>query len=62
MIEILDGASQDGADLTTVIAWETPADAKRYRESERIREPLALEAELGLTSTRDGFSVTRHLG
>ena len=60
--EILHGASPDGADITTVIVWETPADAKRYRESELIREPIALEAELGLTSTREGFSVTQHLG
>ena len=60
--EILHGASPDGADITTVIVWETPDDATRYRESELIREPIALEAELGLTSTREGFSVTQHLG
>ena len=59
--EILHGASPDGRDVTTVIVWDSADDAKRYRESELIREPIALEAELGLTSTRDGFAVTQHL-
>jgi hypothetical protein len=27
-----------------------------------IREPMALEQELGLASTRDGFNVSQHLG
>ena len=59
--EILHGASTDGRDVTTVIVWESADDAKQYRESELIREPIALEAELGLTSMRDGFAVTQHL-
>jgi heme-degrading monooxygenase HmoA len=59
--EILHGASPDGTDITTVMVWETADDAKRYRGSELVREPMALEAELGLASTRDGFSVTQHL-
>jgi heme-degrading monooxygenase HmoA len=59
--EVLHGASPDGRDVTTVIVWETSEDAKRYRESELIREPMALETELGLTSTRAGFAVTQHL-
>ena len=44
-----------------MIVWETAVEAKRYRESELIREPIALEAELGLDSTRAGFAVTQHL-
>lgn len=59
--EILHGASPDGWDVTTVIVWESADDARRYRESDLIREPMALEAELGLESTRDGFAVTQHL-
>jgi hypothetical protein len=59
--EILHGASPDGHGAHTVIVWETPDDAKRYRESDLIREPMALETELGLSSTRDGFAVTTHL-
>jgi heme-degrading monooxygenase HmoA len=60
--EILHGRSPDGRDITTIIVWESDADAKRYRESDLIREPLALEAELGTESTRAGFAVTQHLG
>lgn len=59
--EILHGASPDERDVTTVIVWETADDAKRYRESELIRAPIALETELGLDSTRAGFAVTHHL-
>lgn len=59
--EILHGASPDGGDITTVIVWESADAAKNYRESELIREPMALEAELGLASTRGGFEVTQHL-
>jgi pimeloyl-ACP methyl ester carboxylesterase len=59
--EILHGATPDGSEVTTVIVWESADDAKRYRESKLIREPMALEAELGLTSMRDGFTVTQHL-
>ena len=59
--EILHGASPDGSDVTTVIVWETQEDAQRYRESELVREPMALEAELGLASSRDGFAITQHL-
>ena len=59
--EILHGATPDGSEVTTVIVWKSADDAKRYRESELIREPMALEAELGLTSVRDGFTVTEHL-
>ena len=61
MKEILHGASPDGRDATTVILWDSTEDARRYRASELIREPMALEAELGLASTRDGFQVTQHL-
>jgi hypothetical protein len=60
--EILHGRSPDGRDITTIIVWESAGDAQRYRESELVREPLALEAELGTDSTRAGFDVTRHLG
>jgi heme-degrading monooxygenase HmoA len=60
--EILHGASLDGTDVTIVIVWETAADAKRYREGDLVREPMGLEAELGLASTRDGFCVTQPLG
>lgn len=59
--QILHGASPDGTDITTVIVWETADDAKRYRDSELVREPITLEAELGLASTREGFSITQHL-
>ncbi len=59
--EILHGATPDGSEVTTVIVWESADDAKRYRESELVREPMALEAELGLSSIRDGFAVTQHL-
>ncbi len=59
--QIFHGASPDGRDVTTVIVWESEDDARRYRESDLIREPMALEAELGLASTRDVFAVTRHL-
>lgn len=46
--EILHGGSPNGRDVTTIIVWETADDAKRYRESALIREPIALEQELGL--------------
>ena len=59
--EILHGASPDGRDVTTVIVWETADDAKRYRESDLIREPIALETELGMASTRGGFAASQHL-
>jgi hypothetical protein len=45
-----------------VIAWETSDDANRYRQGDLVREPMALEAELGVASTREGFCVTQHLG
>ena len=44
-----------------MIVWETADDAKRYRESNLIHEPMTMEAELGLSSTRDGFAVTQQL-
>ncbi len=44
-----------------MIIWETADDAKRYRDSDLVHEAMRLEAELGLASTRDGFSVTQHL-
>jgi hypothetical protein len=59
--EILHGASPDGRGLTTIIVWESPDAARRYREGDLVREPMALEEELGLASTRDGFLVTQHL-
>lgn len=59
--EILHGSSPEGSDATTIIVWESPDDAKRYRESALIGEPMALEKELGLASTRVGFAVTQHL-
>jgi heme-degrading monooxygenase HmoA len=58
--QILHGASADGRDLTTIIVWDSEDDAKRYRESALIREPIALENELGLASTRGGFEVSQH--
>ncbi|NUR74915.1 MAG: hypothetical protein HOQ28_01355 [Thermoleophilia bacterium] len=61
VMEILHGASPDGSDVTTVIVWESPDDAKRYRDSDLIREPTSLEAELGLDSRREGFPVAQHL-
>ena len=61
VMEILHGASPDGSDVTTVIVWESPDDAKRYRDSNLIREPMSLEAELGLDSRREGFPVAQHL-
>jgi len=60
--EILHGASPDRTGGTTVIVWETADDAKRDRESDLVREPMSLETALGLASTRERFSVTRHLG
>jgi hypothetical protein len=45
-----------------VIAWETADDAKRFRQGDLVREPMALEAELGLASTCEGFCVTQDLG
>jgi heme-degrading monooxygenase HmoA len=60
--EILHGQSPDGHDVTTIIVWENAEAARRYRESDLIREPMAFEQELGLDSTRAGFAVTRHLG
>jgi heme-degrading monooxygenase HmoA len=59
--EIRHGRSPDGLDVTTIIVWEDADAAKRYRESALIREPMALEEELGLASTREGFVVTQHL-
>jgi heme-degrading monooxygenase HmoA len=59
--EILHGSSPDGHDAITIIVWGSADDAKRYRESALIREPMVLEQELGLASTRDGFAVSTHL-
>jgi len=59
--EILHGTSLEGHDVTTIIVWESSYDAKRYRESPLINEPMEIELKLGLTSTRDGFAVTQHL-
>jgi hypothetical protein len=61
VIEILHGGSPDGRDITTIIVWENPDDAKRYREGTLIKEPMALEQELGLASTREAFAVSQHL-
>jgi heme-degrading monooxygenase HmoA len=61
VVEVLHGASPDGRDLTTVIVWESADAVRGYREGALIREPMALEAELGLASTREAFAVSQHL-
>jgi hypothetical protein len=61
VVEILHGGSSDGRDVTTIIVWESPDDARRYREGALIKEPMALEEELESSSMREAFAVSQRL-
>jgi hypothetical protein len=47
-----------GADSTTVIAWESEAARLAYRNSDLIKEPLAMEQRLGTATVREAYPVT----
>jgi hypothetical protein len=60
--EILHGASLDGTDVTTVIAWRLPMTRSATARAILSANQMALEAELGVASTGEGFWGTQHLG
>jgi hypothetical protein len=43
---------------TTLIIWTDDGARVAYRDSELIKEPMALEKQLGLASTREAFPLT----
>jgi hypothetical protein len=47
-----------GAQATTVIAWASEAARLAYRNSDLIKEPLAMEQRLGTTTVREAYPVT----
>jgi hypothetical protein len=48
----------ESGESTTIIVWASDADRLAYRQSELIREPMAIEQELGLTTTREAYPLT----
>ena len=49
---------QDPGELITIIVWETDEARQAYRQSELIKEPMALEQKLGLASSREAFPLS----
>jgi quinol monooxygenase YgiN len=60
VVEILHYADRQSGTATTVTVWQSEADVAAYRQSELIKEPMAFEQRLGLSSQRSGpFDVRR---
>jgi hypothetical protein len=47
-----------GAESVTVIAWQSEAARLAYRNSDLIKEPLAMEQRMGATTLREAYPVT----
>jgi heme-degrading monooxygenase HmoA len=48
----------DSGESTTIIVWESDEARLAYREGELIREAVAQEERLGLTSTREAYPLS----
>ena len=48
----------DAGEQVTAIVWENEEARASYRESELIKEALAVEQRLGLTSAREAYPLT----
>jgi quinol monooxygenase YgiN len=48
----------DPGESTTLIVWETDQARKAYRQSELIKQAMAMETRLGLSSVREAFPLT----
>ena len=60
VVEILHYADRQSGTTRTVTVWEAEEDAVAYRQGELVREPIAVEQRLGLSSRRSGpFEVRR---
>jgi hypothetical protein len=51
-------ARHEDAEQVTLIVWQEEGARLAYRQSELIKEPMALEQRLGLTSTREAYPLT----
>lgn len=49
---------RDEGETWTIVVWTDQAALQAYRESELFDEALARERELGLESTREGYSLS----
>lgn len=60
IVEIVHYVQQDQGKATTLVIWESEDHVRRYREGDLIKEAVAFEQSLQLSSTRSGpFAVTR---
>ena len=62
VVEILHFADRESGVTSTLTVWESMADARAYRESELIKEPMAFEQRHGLSSRRAGPFEVRRFG
>jgi heme-degrading monooxygenase HmoA len=61
VVEILHFARPKDASTTTIVVWENEEALHAYRESELLKEALALEQALGLVTTREAFPLLQRL-
>src|SRR5512140_876588 len=57
VIAIYHYARPDRGDESTNIVWENTAALQAYRDGDLIKEAIALEKQLGLITTREGYPV-----
>jgi heme-degrading monooxygenase HmoA len=50
--------NDESNESTTIIVWQDEAARLAYREGELIKEAIATEQRLGLSSTREAFPLT----
>jgi heme-degrading monooxygenase HmoA len=58
VVDVFHFMRPDAAESTTIIIWANDEARLAYRESELIKEPLALEESLGLSSAREAYPLT----
>lgn len=58
VVDIFHFTKPDTGESTTIIVWADEEARLAYRESELIKEPMAFEQQLGLSSTREAFPLT----
>jgi heme-degrading monooxygenase HmoA len=60
VIEILHYARLDQGQAITIVIWESEEDIRGYREGDLVKEAMAFEQSLGISTTREGpFPVQR---
>jgi hypothetical protein len=58
VVAIYHFTKEDQGEIVTAIVWEDDAARAAYRDSNLIKEPLELERQLGLASTREAYPLT----